>query len=60
MCLFLEMLWVMKCLNLSGGKYFRHSEYFPCAKNLELPCLISQVEVAFVKILLSIDVQGIK
>ena len=46
MCLFLEMLWVKKYRNLSvcvctGGIFPCHSEYFPCAKNLELPFFTS-------------------
>ena len=36
MCLFLEMLWVKKCRNLSGGIFPYHSEYFPHAENMEL------------------------
>ena len=38
MYLFVEMLRVKKCRNLSGAKYFPacHSEYFPHSENLEL------------------------
>ena len=37
MCLFLEMLWVKKSRNLSGGKYFPVLvNIFPLAENLEL------------------------
>ena len=37
MCRFLEILFVKKRRNLSGGKYFPITEYFPHAENLEQP-----------------------